>query len=1276
MKKRNKLFFLLITLCIPLCTLADNTINLTPLPKQITTGSGNLTIPTSFTIATGDLDEASSNEADKFAKHLATVTSYTIETKKEAGDALIKMSMYNGDSELGNEGYTLDISTSTITISANSASGFYYAFQTIKKLLPPCVMAGVKDESVTQFTLPVLSITDSPRFEYRGFMLDVARHYFDVKEIKRMLDVMSYYKMNRFHWHLVDDQGWRIEIEKYPKLTTVGATRNNSWSVDPEYGGYYTNEPYGPYFYTQEEARDIVEYAKERHIEVIPEIEFPGHACAALAAYPEFSCSPNGSHSVKVDGGIYSDVFNVASPATLQFAKDVLDEIIEIFPYNQIHIGGDECPTNAWENNNECLELKAELGYTHIRELQSRFVRLLADYVSSKEGDKQRSVIMWNESLSANGTNVDLIKGTNGMMMCWEQGKVQSTALQAAQMGMKSVITPWGPYYINRKQSTSPDEPVGAGNGADDVRATYNYVPVPESVPVALQKYYCGVQGTFWTEHVQSNYLLEYLALPRLMAIAETGWSPADKKNFDDFCRRITADSVLLNYNNYEYGRHFMIKDAAEDEEKIMPTTSTDTEKHWYRIVTGATDAPRIGKCIELLRNDAPQIGTGNAQANRLWNGAVASEGDPAYDYQLWALMEDPDNPGKYALVSKAKPEGSVNSTPTASNNTARWDYDDNTRHYDFILGEAVYYKNGNCYRYSIRSQKAAAGMYMNHAGAGQNHSINMWSDPNDGNGGVWEFQPIGATGDTPTIDYPQAGDFIRITNNVERFANWRLIDDGTPTLTAKAADYAADVWETVSSEATTNGCNITLRNLATGRSISNSTAPIQLGTTPATLTITHNDKTNDYTIATESGAIFPMPERAITNPNTLNTGGIYPQGSAWIYEPVYQITYECYDEAGKLIGKYYQSAKQHEEYTCLAPTIKNMSIKGYGESGTEEAPRYTTLDEHKTVKAIYTRDAYTISIRCTEERGGIIGIFEQNCPFGETVTIEYPVLDYYTFLSSDATEEKITPEEDITIEAKYQTEGICGFKAVGATVAEPQIGKSYLLFNNKNENTRNGFLYANGNGMNIMTDNSASSGSPAYIWNIESSGNYVKISNEYNLYIPQLTRGTANKATTNGGEFTIIPNNDGTLSIKCTNNYYWNGNSDHTFTGWDDAHPFIAYEYYVMPYFAVNINCVDEENNTLYSNNRYLPAGDIYTPVIPEIENYTMTNITGATTGTNTIKGNTDITITYSSNSTGIDNAKTENTIEEIFDSAGRRIKKISSPGIYIINGNKILVK
>ena len=456
MKKLTSTILMLL-LCLPMAMRADSDINLTPLPMKMTKGNGICTIPQNFTIATGNLGLECSAEANKFAALFSEITGYTIEVKTDAADAFITMQMYTGNEAIGTEGYTLDITANGISIAANGTNGFYYAYQSIKKMLPANVMAGVKDETVTEYALPVVNIVDAPRFEYRGFMLDVSRHFFEVEEIKRMIDVMSYYKLNRFHWHLTDDQGWRFEVKKYPRLTTVGATRSNSWSTDRVYGGYYTNEPYGPYFYTQEQCREIVAYAAERHIEVVPEIEFPGHSCAVNAAYPELSCTPNAGHSVQISGGIFSDVLNVASPLVLQFAKDVLDEVIEVFPYSEIHIGGDETPTNAWQSNAECQALMQKMGFTNYRQLQSHFVRQVSDHVTSKEGDKKRTVIMWNESLTAGGTDEEKIVGTGGTMMCWEIGNAQPCALKAAQYGMKSIITTQVPYYINRRQSTDAD---------------------------------------------------------------------------------------------------------------------------------------------------------------------------------------------------------------------------------------------------------------------------------------------------------------------------------------------------------------------------------------------------------------------------------------------------------------------------------------------------------------------------------------------------------------------------------------------------------------------------------------------------------------------------------------------------------------------------------------------------------------------------------------------------------------------------------------------------
>ena len=1257
---------------------ADSDINLTPLPMKMTKGTGTLTLPQSFSIATNGLNEDCSAEAQKFADLFEEVTGYSITVKTEDADALIQMNMYEGSEELGNEGYTLDITTDGITVTANAANGFYYAFQSIKKMLPANVMAEVKDNKVTEYTLPIVSIVDAPRFEYRGFMLDVSRHYFSLDQIKRMIDVMSYYKMNRFHWHLTDDQGWRFEVKKYPLLTTVGATRNNSWSVDPEYGGYYTGEPYGPYFYTQNECREIVAYAAERHIEVIPEVEFPGHSCAVNTAYPELSCNPNGAHSVKVDGGIYSDVLNVASPLVMQFAKDIIDELTEVFPYTYIHIGGDETPTNAWQNNAECQAMMQELGLTNIRQLQSHFVRKLADYAAQKEGDKKRTVIMWNESLTASGTDEELIKGTGGMMMCWENGQVQPCALKAAKYGMKSVITPWGPYYINRKQSRNPGEPTGAGYGDDTVEATYNYVPVPASVPKALQKYYAGVQGTFWTEHVQSNYLLEYLALPRLIAIAETGWTPAAKKNFSDFQQRITKDTLLLNYNNYEYGRHYILGNDSGTESKVMPTPSTDEKQTWYRIVTTATDA-RAGRCIQLLRENSSEIGTGNAKAGRLWNSAIIEdENDEGYDYQLWAFMQDPANPQRWALVNKAKPNGSVKGTPTAENNTGRWDYDENNRHYDFILGDKAYAQNGNNYNYSIRSQKVSNGnMCLNYAGPGQTYSINLWSDPADGNGGIWEFRPLVAQGSDITIDYPVEGTAYRIVNNTDRFKGWTMYDNNDGKITAAQQQYGADVWVLKECATTDAGQTFKLQNATTGRYISSTTAPLALGDNGATLTNVYNTRSGDFYIKAGDAAIYPLSERVAGNPNSLATGGIYPQGAGWVFEKACVIAYVCVDENGNMIDTAVQSVTMGSTVTATAPAIANHEIVKYNDG--ESAPVFENIGENQTVTVTYKRVAYNVTYHCYTMDGNMIAEIDVPCTIGESHSVAYPAVEFFTCIGGNDEEGTvITPAEDTVVEVFYDCEGIMGAASVGAQVTELEDGASYLIYNAKDETARSGFLSVAQLGEGITTTNGISEANPGFIWNLSGGDNKFTVMNNYGIYIPKLLRGSLVTGGSTPEKFIFSLNSDGTTwSVKGTSNsYYWNGNADNTFTGWDGGHPFIIYTYMPHPYFAVSYKCVDEEGNELATGMRYVKGGNIYSMLTPIFDGYTLTESNADYDELARVSKNIDITLTYTKNDTGITEIRGENgDIKTVYDLQGRRINN-STRGVYIVNGKKVLIK
>ena len=1264
---------------------ADSRVNLTPVPKKMTVGSGTLVLPESFTIATGTLPDSLSNEAVKFANHFAGVTGYTVDVKADAADALITMSLYNGSEDLGCEGYTLDITTTGISITATCSNGFYYAFQSVKKMLPANVMAGVKDAAITEYALPVVSIVDAPRFEYRGFMLDVSRHFFDLDEIKRIIDVMSYYKMNRFHWHLTDDQGWRFEVKKYPRLTTVGATRSNNWITDRYYGGYYTGEPYGPYFYTQEQCREIVAYAAERHIEVVPEVEFPGHSCAVNAAYPELSCNPNAGHSVQISGGIFSDVLNVASPLVLQFAKDVLDEIIEVFPYSQIHIGGDETPTNAWQSNAECQAMMQELGLTNVRQLQSHFVRKLSDYVTSKEGDKKRTVIMWNESLTAGGTDEELIKGTGGTMMCWEIGNAQPCALKAAQYGMKSIITTQVPYYINRRQSTDADEPKVAGYGTDNVKAVYDYAPIPASVPTNLHKYYVGVQGTFWAEHVQHNDLLEYLALPRLTAIAETGWTPASKKDFSDFQKRITMDTLLLNYNNYDYGRHYILGNSSSDDEKVMPKASTDEEKSWYRIVTTATDNTRAGRCIQLLRegmNVADKTGT--APANRLWNSEVIEdESNAGYNYQLWAFMQDPANPQRWALVNKAKPNGSVKGTPTAENNTGRWDYDDNNRHYDFIFGDRAYSKNGNGnYNYSIRSQKVSNGnMCLNYAGGGQNYSINLWQDPADGNGGIWEFRPLVADEPSIEVTYPTEGTYYRIVNNTERFKGWTMYDNGGNNVTAAQQEYGADAWVLTDCATTAAGQTFKLKNAVTGRYLSSTTAPIALGESGVTLTNVYNTRSGDFSIMAGEEALRPLSELVATNPNTLGKGGIYPQGTGWVFEKACIITYTCKDQDGNLIGNAVQSVAAGSAVMAIAPSFANYEIVEY-----DDVPIFENISENKSLTVTYKRVSNSVTYRCVTPDGYLIKEVVIPCPIGQAHTVAAPAVEFFKFESLvwDG-EASFTPTADTVIQAVYTTEGIMGAAGIGKVVTELENGASYLIYNAKNEAARSGFLSVTKVGDGITTTNGISDANPGFIWNFEGEGNTFTVVNNYGVYIPQLLRGSLVTGGSTPERFIFTLNSDGeTWSVKGTsNNYYWNGNANNTFTGWDDGHPFIIYTYNPHPYFAVAYKCVDEDGNELSSGTRYVKGGDLFTMLTPIFKGYTFKESNAVYDELAHVSKNLEITYTYTNAETGISEVKGENgtngrrksKVKAIYDLQGRKVAN-PTKGIYIINGKKVFIK
>ncbi len=584
-------------------------LSLIPAPKSAIVGEGEYVLKEGFTIGVGKFTD--SNEQNMVladvARLITTLNNATgLDGKAAEGQTDITL---EENAAIAPEGYVMEITEEGITIQASTSDGIYYAMQSFMRLLPANVILGKPGDEDAVYALPVSRIEDEPRFGYRGFMLDVSRHFFTIEQVKKMIDLMAIYKMNVFHWHLTDDQGWRAEIKQYPLLTTIGAERKSSYDTPitriEENGQVYwtgegaqTGRKYGPFYYTQEEMREVVRYAAERHIDVLPEVDMPGHFVSAMHAYPEYCCHPDWAPEVWINGGISQDVLNVANPEAVQFAKNIITELCDIFPYPYFHIGGDECPTTQWESNALCQAKLKELGKSNYRALQSEFIREINEHLATLG----KKLFCWNESITAGGADLDLMKQSGATIMCWNP--CQSGAAKAASLGLDAIITEWGSgcYYINRRQSNDYGEPTAAGGGNDNVAATYNYVPVPGNVSAEAAKHYIGVQATFWTEHVSSNEYLEYLALPRFMCVAEAGWTPQEQKDWRSFVRRMTIDTEMLDLGQYIYARHWM-----DDYVPRQAPASTITDGS---IVTFTNKSADRGQC--LADNDGTLNGQGS----------------------------------------------------------------------------------------------------------------------------------------------------------------------------------------------------------------------------------------------------------------------------------------------------------------------------------------------------------------------------------------------------------------------------------------------------------------------------------------------------------------------------------------------------------------------------------------------------------------------------------------------------------------------------------------
>jgi hexosaminidase len=435
------------------------------------------------------------------------------------------------------EAYILDVNNEEITIKASSPKGVFYAVQSLIQLLPPeFIKDGFKSEGIN---IQTLKIEDNPEFSYRGMHLDVSRHMYPVEFIKKYIDALAMLKMNTFHWHLTDDQGWRIEIKKYPKLQEVAAYRKETLI------GHYSNQPhqfdgkkYGGY-YTQEEVKDIVAYAQKRFITVIPEIEMPGHSQAAIAAYPELGCSGE-QVEVATKWGVFEDIY-CPKEETFKFLENVLDEVVALFPSEYIHIGGDEAPKTQWENSSESQALIKSEGLKDEHELQNYFITRMEKYLNSKG----KQIIGWDEILEgglAPNATVMSWRGTNG-------------AVEAAKSGHNVVMTPTSHCYFDYYQSDNDDEPTAIG-GYLPLEKVYGFNPIPEELNSEEAKYILGAQGNIWTEYMPTSEQAEYMAFPRILAMSEVVWTNAENKNYEDFVSRVVNFHKRLDVLDINYANH------------------------------------------------------------------------------------------------------------------------------------------------------------------------------------------------------------------------------------------------------------------------------------------------------------------------------------------------------------------------------------------------------------------------------------------------------------------------------------------------------------------------------------------------------------------------------------------------------------------------------------------------------------------------------------------------------------------------------------------------
>lgn len=541
MNRRFLLFLMLSPLL--LCVFSDNLLaqlkksqqnnyGIVPLPLEITSSAGSYALPDNVQIAASSKDEL--NSAGFFKDFLKELGREAVVSGSKKANVSFSI---QPSGKIAEEGYNLTINKDGIKITASSGAGLFYGLQTLMQLFPATASAGEKIE------LPHVTINDKPELKWRGSMLDVARHFFPVSFVKKYIDMIAAYKLNTFHWHLTEDQGWRIEIKKYPKLTEISAFRDESVigaqqlyksKDDFKFDGI----PHGG-FYTQDEIREVVAYAQERHVTIVPEIEMPGHSTAILAAYPELACKP-GDYDVITTWGVFPDIV-CPSEETFQFFENVLAEVVELFPGEYVHIGGDEAPKDRWKESALVKDIIKKEGLDNVEQVQGWFNQRIEKFLNSKG----KKLIGWDEILEGGIT-----PGATVMSWRGEEG-----GIEAAKHGNTVVMAPTSHMYFDYGQNPVPhheDEPLMICCYVP-IEKVYSYNPYPQELTSQQHKYILGVQANLWTEYITTPNKVEYMIFPRMLALSEVAWTPHEKKNYDNFVERMShqfprLDAMDVNY--------------------------------------------------------------------------------------------------------------------------------------------------------------------------------------------------------------------------------------------------------------------------------------------------------------------------------------------------------------------------------------------------------------------------------------------------------------------------------------------------------------------------------------------------------------------------------------------------------------------------------------------------------------------------------------------------------------------------------------------------------